>query len=625
MSDVVIVAIPAEDDPVWKVSSEKVPHMTLLYMEGPFDDEEEVLKFVEHTVSTSLCRFGMSVDRRGTLGEDDADVLFFDKRMCGKELLDFRGYLLTNTDIYTAYKKAEQYPMWTPHLTLGYPETPANPNPNEYGIHWVNFDRVAVWTSDYAGPEFTLKANSSMEIDVPGYWSESDGDFGEYLEHFGVRGMKWGNRLSDEELIEHGLVSFFKTATGATRKVVRDARGQFASTAGSVGGAISDSYLMTLRRLFPGSFAYKEWVYSDHTEKFDLSPENDREKYVSVRKISAVNSEKGGQDVIREIRTDSRGRKSYKTTVDGKEVKPFINFDNQRKAIEKDLKILEQHPTFTNKAKLDTSQVVDPMNESSTDKKLARVKTTKNVAKDVLITDKIQPKGSLRKSVDKYYKEHPSKRRKTTFGHDEFQNESLDDVLMHFGVRGMRWGVRRPTDPSTGLAKGTVAGAIKSGQHPHTDVLLTKGKKGQVSEDHAELARNINKKVENLSTKEIKQITARIKAVNEFKAVTDAQKAAKANLGVRLAKWALTQVAEGAKQQGQNYIRSQTGSVIDNLLPKVKKREDTTSTSKTSNAKTSPKRKKVKSEFIQPDSKTSRDQAVKQLALEIGTLSTKEE
>lgn len=204
MSDVAIVAIPAKDDPVWKVSSEKVPHMTLLFLKGPLANEENTIRYIQHAVSTSLCRFGMNVDRRGLLGEDDADVLFFQKSYGFRKLLDFRGFLLANTDILTAYRNVSQYPTWTPHLTLGYPKTPARPNPNDYGMSWVNFDRIAVWTDDYSGPEFVLKNDDSMLVDVDGAWSvESqlgqqmdDGkeSLDDVLMHYGVLGMRWGVR-----------------------------------------------------------------------------------------------------------------------------------------------------------------------------------------------------------------------------------------------------------------------------------------------------------------------------------------------------------------------------------------------------------------------------------------------
>lgn len=191
MDEVVIVAIPAEDDPVWKVSSEKVPHLTLLYMKGPFGNEENTIRYIQHVVDISLCRFGLSVDRRGTLGADDADVLFFDKSYGGKELLAFRAFLLANEDILEAYQKADQYPVWTPHLTLGYPATPANPNPNDYGLHWINFDRIAVWTGDYEGPEFVLKSNDRM-VELDAAWSVDD--IHNHLKHHEITGLNWGIR-----------------------------------------------------------------------------------------------------------------------------------------------------------------------------------------------------------------------------------------------------------------------------------------------------------------------------------------------------------------------------------------------------------------------------------------------
>ena len=80
-SDWVIVAIPSEDDPVWKVSSEKTPHMTLLYF-GEQDSDElavHIGDYLEHSADTMLYKFGMSVSKRGTLGDKDADVLFFEK------------------------------------------------------------------------------------------------------------------------------------------------------------------------------------------------------------------------------------------------------------------------------------------------------------------------------------------------------------------------------------------------------------------------------------------------------------------------------------------------------------------------------------------------------------------
>lgn len=185
---VAIVAIPEKDDYVWRISSEKIPHLTLMVL-GPLTDPARAIDYVEHSAATTLSKFMLSVDRRGLLGEKDADVLFFDKSMTGK-ISELRGYLLANETISTAYKLVEQYDEFTPHLTLGWPDAPAKKDPRDYpGINWVNFDRIAVWTGQYDGPEFYLTHENAILPTV----EMSDGT-GEFLEHYGIRGMRWGVR-----------------------------------------------------------------------------------------------------------------------------------------------------------------------------------------------------------------------------------------------------------------------------------------------------------------------------------------------------------------------------------------------------------------------------------------------
>lgn len=192
-----IVAIPREDDYVWKVSSEKVPHMTLLFLgEMNVDDLRlaHMTNFIEHAAS-QLSRFGMSVDYRGKLGDKDADVLFFEKSFSFKMLENFRTQLLADQDIYKAYHSTTPYPEWMPHLTLGYPETPAKADKRDYtGINWVEFDRIALWTSDSDGPTFQLKSFDGQDLEVSMSNVKPGTDLEEVLAHYGVKGMKWGKR-----------------------------------------------------------------------------------------------------------------------------------------------------------------------------------------------------------------------------------------------------------------------------------------------------------------------------------------------------------------------------------------------------------------------------------------------
>jgi len=187
----VIVAIPSEDDYVWKVSSEKVPHLTLLNLGEETDPTGDIASYLEHAVKTSMCRFGLNVSHRGPLGPSEADVLFFERRGFEFDKLeDFRGALRRNRNIDKAYNSVEQFPEWIPHLTLGFPETPALPDKRDWpGFSWVNFNKIALWTGESTGPEFLLKDNLDWGLSM----SENVDHF---LEHFGVKGMKWGSRKS---------------------------------------------------------------------------------------------------------------------------------------------------------------------------------------------------------------------------------------------------------------------------------------------------------------------------------------------------------------------------------------------------------------------------------------------
>jgi len=166
MTNWAVVAIPNENDPVWKYSSEKIPHMTLLFLGSPDSnvDTDRVTSFIQHATTTMLTRFGLEVDHRGTLGPEDADVLFFSQNHI-KNLTDFRSALLKDSDIARMYLNADQYDQWTPHLTMGYPTTPAKPDNRDYpGFGWVDFEKIALWISDYSGPEFELPTYSGMDL-----------------------------------------------------------------------------------------------------------------------------------------------------------------------------------------------------------------------------------------------------------------------------------------------------------------------------------------------------------------------------------------------------------------------------------------------------------------------------
>jgi 2'-5' RNA ligase len=195
----VIVALPAEDDPVRKFSSEKEPHLTLLYLgDYPYTSDEmvHITEYVQHAASL-LSRFGLEVVNRGVLGPKDADVLFFNKKW-SKHVATFRSQLLADPVISKGFLSTDQFPDWTPHLTMGYPETPATKDTREFpGFSFVNFDRIALWTGDYTGPTFQLPTyDRDLEVAMS-QLERGRSAMGDVLQHHGVKGMKWGVRRGE--------------------------------------------------------------------------------------------------------------------------------------------------------------------------------------------------------------------------------------------------------------------------------------------------------------------------------------------------------------------------------------------------------------------------------------------
>lgn len=172
MAEWAVVAIPADDNPIWRISSEKIPHMTLLYFGEQSDPTKasRVTEYLEHMVKNSMVRFGLEVDFRGTLGPKDADVLFFHEDFSLRNVQDHRAQMLQQPDMFEMYNSIEQFPEWTPHLTLGYPDAPAKKlDKDTWYPSWIHFDKIAFWTNDFDGPEFQIPWNKGLTTDVA--WS----------------------------------------------------------------------------------------------------------------------------------------------------------------------------------------------------------------------------------------------------------------------------------------------------------------------------------------------------------------------------------------------------------------------------------------------------------------------
>lgn len=138
-----VFLIPAEADPIVAASSEPA-HLTTVWMgsmENIDDADLEALKSEVEAYAAGLDGpVVVPTAGRGVLGDDQADVTFLERT---DALLALRDGLLEGAPTAEKLMNAvEQYPEWTPHVTMGYPETPALA---EYDGDAVTFDRVGVW------------------------------------------------------------------------------------------------------------------------------------------------------------------------------------------------------------------------------------------------------------------------------------------------------------------------------------------------------------------------------------------------------------------------------------------------------------------------------------------------
>lgn len=206
-SGALIVLLPAADDPVVAASSEPA-HITTVWFgdyaemesrdtpEFPQIDLDTLVQEVRQYAAELSGPVVVPVKERGTLGDEDADVVFLEPT---ESLIALRDGLLQEEQIRSAYEAVEQYPEWTPHVTLGYPETPAR---GEYDADAVTFDRVGLWL---AGEQMEFRMGEAIATDEMPVDELEDGE---------------------EEITEipvHGVATIEGKATGDGREFARGA------------------------------------------------------------------------------------------------------------------------------------------------------------------------------------------------------------------------------------------------------------------------------------------------------------------------------------------------------------------------------------------------------------------
>jgi hypothetical protein len=142
-SAAVVVALPREGDAVRDIASGTDPHCTLLYLGDGTVDLSELCDVVAAVAKGTGHPMTDKVSGRAVLGKDNADVLLLDASGSGV----LRAQLLTDPVVKELLGMQEQFPAWIPHLTLGYPEAPADEDPDGAPLD-VTYDRLAVWRGD---------------------------------------------------------------------------------------------------------------------------------------------------------------------------------------------------------------------------------------------------------------------------------------------------------------------------------------------------------------------------------------------------------------------------------------------------------------------------------------------
>lgn len=468
----VIVALPPQDDYVWKISSQQVPHMTLCFLGDNVSDmaTKQITEYVEHA-SKTLDRFGMSVDYRGELGDDKADVLFFNDSQAVKQ---FRSQLLKDTTIKRAYNSSEQFDGWTPHLTLGYPDSPAKEDTRDYpGINWVNFDRVAVWTGNFEGPEFRLQDN--MDIPSGVYMSSinSKVEIGkDFLDHHGVKGQKWGVRRNKT------------TGVRPLAQTLNDSRF----------GRRAQKNVDTHNRR-AGARADKKWQKNIYTTKSAIDIHNRVADKMNNGGLDKLNN----NPAFKGKRMISKTGEPLNTPESKAYFKAYEKMNEQftRQAVKE---IHGTSPSGGFKATLDTkgdqwAVTIVPVDVQHADESTPSIKMDVDYDADGFITLHHNVKGELSQSTVKMG----------------------EDFLEHFGVKGMKWGVRG--------AK--VANSIRKSRKSSKPM----------SEDAQRHAAAKKKKLSELSDKELKDLALRLNMEQQVKrmnpaSITKGHNAAKAVVAV---------------------------------------------------------------------------------------------
>lgn len=192
-TNVCVVALPRATDPIRLVGDED-KHATLLFL-GEMatlpSDAKEVLTETLQNVAQLFSPFSEQVVDVARLGSDNPPALV--AMLTNNALTQIRQALLINPKVGEYLQNTQQYPNFTAHVTLAYPdyqgEIPLRKTMQQ--LFRVRFDRLALWWGEEQ-IEFSLEMSDNAMAQAEKLEA--------FLAHHGVKGMKWGVRRSDNTL-----------------------------------------------------------------------------------------------------------------------------------------------------------------------------------------------------------------------------------------------------------------------------------------------------------------------------------------------------------------------------------------------------------------------------------------
>lgn len=465
-----IMAIPAPLENIRLVGDEE-KHATLLFFGEtstlPDDAKNTLIESVK-TACDMLFPFTERLREIARLGNDVPPALV--AKLSDECLSQVRNLFMMNPAVNGYLSNAQQFPSFTPHVTLAYPDYAEEAIIRTLAsqLYRVRFDRLAVWWNDeriefplsriFEGDTMAMSDAIGDFLQHYGFAEEADEDD---AEHYGVKGMKWGVRKADT-----GTASSRGPAKRAAQKraigdAVRTVNGQLTGVKRSpkfkgkdlnTDPKLKAEYDAEIKRRFKKALVVAAAVGTGVAVSATFGP-----GFGGV-----AGSAVGG--ILKTRTTTTVGDPSIGVfgvpggQGDGTGGVFGIPGDAASEAffMHADVKVVESEP-------VGYYLVFD--------------RDEKGFANSIDVKE-LAAKHSL---------------------------DDVDDVLEHFGVKGMKWGIRRQVNPKTGLVART-----SSADQIHVDRIAKKLHSGGVSA---------------LSNKDLKDFSARIQAEQEFNRARSSQEA----------------------------------------------------------------------------------------------------